>query len=192
MRPSHTYFSTSQTAQMLGLSVGTVQRMVSPGVLQAYTTQGGHRRILAYSVRQYCQAKGVPASAGRPANASLCIVHDASMPALIRQTLGQMDHLQLASHPLELAGLREDCAAFFIDAHVAWLDWAALQRPLQRAANARFIIYNSADLRPQQLQAVAQHALLYPGDITAELVTGVMLGLGAWSAPPTPALSQRH
>ena len=39
------YLSTTQAAQRLGLSVGTVQRMVESGVLQAYTTQGGHRRI---------------------------------------------------------------------------------------------------------------------------------------------------
>lgn len=80
MRPSHAYCSTSQTAQMLGLSVGTVQRMVAAGVLQAYSTQGGHRRILAASVRQYCQAKGMPAAQARQASASLCIVHDASLP----------------------------------------------------------------------------------------------------------------
>ena len=57
---SSSYLSTSQTAQMLGLSIGTVQRMVESGTLQAYTTQGGHRRILASSVRQYCETHGVP------------------------------------------------------------------------------------------------------------------------------------
>lgn len=192
MRPSHTYFSTSQTAQMLGLSVGTVQRMVSAGVLQAYTTQGGHRRILASSVRQYCQAKGVPMAETLHASASLCIVHDANMPTSVRQALGQMDHVLLVSHPLELAGLREDCAAFFMDAHVAWLDWADLQRPLSLAPDARFIVYNSADLSPPQHQAVTQYAQLYPGDISADLVTGVLLGMGAWSPPANTDLANRH
>lgn len=191
MRPSHTYYSTSQTAQMLGLSVGTVQRMVAAGVLQAYTTQGGHRRILAASVRQYCQAKGVPAAQARQASASLCIVHDATLHPSLRQTLGQLETVQLVSHPLELAGLREDCAAFFMDAHVAWLDWADLQRPLKLAPDARFIVYHSADLSPQQSLAMAAHAQLYPGDITAELVTGVLLGMGAWT-PPTTGPNQHH
>ena len=45
------YLSTTQAAQRLGLSVGTIQRMVQAGVLQAYTTLGGHRRILASSLR---------------------------------------------------------------------------------------------------------------------------------------------
>ena len=192
MRASTTYFSTSQTAQMLGLSVGTIQRMVASGVLQAYTTQGGHRRILASSVRQYCQVKGVPVAEPQPASAGLCIVHDASMPTPVQQALGQLAHVLLVSHPLELAGLREDCAAFFMDAHVSWLDWADLHRPLSLAPDARFIVYNSADLSPQQHQVVAQHAQLYPGNISADLVTGFLLGMGAWPQASHEALTQHH
>jgi len=183
MRTSHIYFSTSQTAQMLGLSVGTVQRMVASGVLQAYTTQGGHRRILASSVRQYCQVKGVPMSELLPATATLCVVHDAAMPANVHQALERAGHLLLVSHPLELAGLREDCAAFFLDAHVGWLDWNDLRRPLGMAAEARFIVYNSADLSPAQHQALASHAQLHPGDISADLVAGFLLGIQPLQPP---------
>lgn len=192
MRTSSTYFSTSQTAQMLGLSVGTIQRMVASGVLQAYTTQGGHRRILASSVRHYCQLQGVPVTAPSPSSAGLCIVHDASMPTPVQQSLSQLSHVLLVSHPLELTGLREECAAFFMDAHVAWLDWADLHRPLSLAPDARFIVYNSADLSPQQHQAVAQHVQLYPGNISADLVTGFLLGMGAWSQASHEALAQHH
>lgn len=91
--------------------------------------------------------------------------------------------MQLVSRPLELAGLREDCAAFFMDAHVAWLDWTDLQRPLKLAPDAHFIVHHSADLSPKQSLAMAVHAQLYPGDITAELVTGMQLGMGAWTPP---------
>lgn len=192
MRPSHTYFSTSQTAQMLGLSVGTIQRMVATGVLQAYTTQGGHRRILASSVRDYCQAKGVPMSDFLPVSAGLCVVHDASMPTPVQQALGQMGHVLLVSHPLELAGLREDCAAFFMDAHVGWLDWPDLRRPMGLAPDARFIVYNSADLSPAQHQAVALHAQLWPGDISADLVAGFLLGIRGWQPPLAADTSHHH
>lgn len=192
MRTSHSYFSTSQTAQMLGLSVGTVQRMVTSGVLQAYTTQGGHRRILASSVRQYCQAKGVPVADRQGIQPGLCVVHDASMPLLEQQALTQRGPVLLVSHPLELAGLREDCAAFFLDAHVTWLDWSDLQRPLSLAPDARFIVYNSADLPPALLAKVAQHAQLYPGNISADLVTGFLLGLGAWTGAQQEDPGQPH
>lgn len=191
MRPSSTYFSTSQTAQMLGLSVGTVQRMVAAGALQAYTTQGGHRRILASSVRQYCQIQGVPAAECGPAGAGVCIVHDPHMPAPLQQTLGHMGHVLLVSHPLELAGLQEECAAFFMDAHLSWLAWPALQRPRGLPQDARFIVYNSADLSAAQRETVARHAQLYPGDISAELVAGFLMGMHAGPSG-LPSLAQAH
>jgi excisionase family DNA binding protein len=40
---------------MLGLSVTTVQQLVERGVLQAWKTQGGHRRIAMDSVRQLAE-----------------------------------------------------------------------------------------------------------------------------------------
>jgi excisionase family DNA binding protein len=43
------YFSTSQAAKVLGLSVGTVQRMVQNGVFKAFVTHVGHRRIMSTS-----------------------------------------------------------------------------------------------------------------------------------------------
>lgn len=187
MRPTSSYFSTSQTAQMLGLSVGTVQRMVESGVLRAYTTQGGHRRILASSIRQYCEVKGVPNAGLLPTHLGVCIVHHPGMPPDVQQALRQMPHVLLVSHPLELAGLREAYAVFFMDAHVAWLDWPDLHRPQSLAPQARFIVYNSAELSPEQQQIVAQQALLHPGDISMDLVSGYLLGVSAWE-PPEPAV----
>lgn len=193
MRPSSPYFSTRQTAQMLGLSVGTVQRMVSSGLLQAYTTQGGHRRILASSVRQYCQTQGVPgAQSLGGSGAGVCIVHGADMPGTLQQTLGHLDHVLLVSHPLELAGLSEECAAFFIDAGVPWLDWPELQRPLGMARQARLIVYNSARLSDEQRSTVGRQALLFMGDISADLVTGFLLGLQTETPAELQAASPHH
>ena len=50
---SPAYFSTSEVAKVLSLSVGTVQRMVEHGVFKAFVTQGGHRRILASSLDEF-------------------------------------------------------------------------------------------------------------------------------------------
>jgi len=44
------FLSTRQAAQRLGVSLGTVQNMVENGVLDAWKTAGGHRRIPAASV----------------------------------------------------------------------------------------------------------------------------------------------
>ncbi len=193
MQASSPYFSTSQTAQMLGLSVGTIQRMVESGVLKAYTTQGGHRRILATSIRHYCERQGVPGTQLPLAKGGVCILHDHSMPMALQQALRQMPQVQLVSHPLDLAGLREDFAAFFMDAHVRWLDWPQLHRPEHGAWPARWIVYNSDDLPPEQQQAVARQALLCPSDISLELVTGFLLGIGALVPEPAqPPASTKH
>ena len=44
------YLSTRQAALRLGVSLGTVQNMVENGVLEAWKTAGGHRRIPVASV----------------------------------------------------------------------------------------------------------------------------------------------
>ena len=46
------YLSTRQSAKILQISLGTVQKMVEEGDLVAWKTRGGHRRILATSLNQ--------------------------------------------------------------------------------------------------------------------------------------------
>jgi len=45
-----TFISTREAATLLGVALGTVQRMVDTGELEAWTTSGGHRRISRDSV----------------------------------------------------------------------------------------------------------------------------------------------
>ena len=55
-QPSSTqedYCGTSYAAKLLGLSVGTIQNLVEKNELQAWKTQGGHRRISMQSIREY-------------------------------------------------------------------------------------------------------------------------------------------
>lgn len=47
------YCGTTYAAKLLGLSVGTVQSLVEKNELQAWKTQGGHRRISMQSIREY-------------------------------------------------------------------------------------------------------------------------------------------
>ena len=46
------YKSTRETAQILQVSLGTIQKMVETGELIAWKTRGGHRRILDLSINQ--------------------------------------------------------------------------------------------------------------------------------------------
>lgn len=47
------YYTTIETAKLLGVSVRTVQLWVENGSLEAWKTAGGHRRIEASSVNEY-------------------------------------------------------------------------------------------------------------------------------------------
>lgn len=71
------YCSTSQAAKMLGVSMGTVQQMVEDGVLEAWKTTGGHRRILQRSIRDFLGKRGggLPV-ANQDASLSLLIAED--------------------------------------------------------------------------------------------------------------------
>ncbi|WP_071466711.1 helix-turn-helix domain-containing protein [Polynucleobacter asymbioticus] len=51
------YLSTRQSAKILQVSLGTVQKMVELGELIAWKTRGGHRRILASSLEQQLQRR---------------------------------------------------------------------------------------------------------------------------------------
>lgn len=53
------YCGTFFAAKLLGLSVGTVQGLVEKNELQAWKTQGGHRRISMQSIREYQRKLGL-------------------------------------------------------------------------------------------------------------------------------------
>lgn len=70
------YCSTSEAAQRLGLSQGTVQQMLESGALEGWKTAGGHRRILRASVDAFlARAQAGPhPSAQRPGDELAIIV----------------------------------------------------------------------------------------------------------------------
>jgi len=46
------YLTTRQAAEMLGVAVSTVQQWTNEGLLSAWTTSGGHRRIVRSSIEK--------------------------------------------------------------------------------------------------------------------------------------------
>ena len=64
--------TTQQAAEILGISVSSVQQLVEAGVIEAWKTKGGHRRIPRQAVLDYKTAPqgGAVAGAGRAAAAA--------------------------------------------------------------------------------------------------------------------------
>ena len=86
------FCSTRDAAVLLGVSVKTVQLWVESGVLQAWKTPGGHRRVTKQSVRalllQRGQAVTVPAATTTPSRFTMLVVDDeATMRRLYELTV---------------------------------------------------------------------------------------------------------
>jgi excisionase family DNA binding protein len=60
------FCTTREAATLLGVSVGTVQLWVESGLLQAWKTAGGHRRVIRESVNQLLHKKPAPAPGQMP------------------------------------------------------------------------------------------------------------------------------
>ena len=173
---SPAYFSTSEVAKVLGLSVGTVQRMVEHGVFKAFVTQGGHRRILATSLDQFCQAQGFASPQAPHGSPLICILHASDQMTHALAQLSQWGDVRVITQPLDLMGMRRDIGALFIDARIAWVHQAPLHLQGTCAKDARIVVYNSDHLPASSALHEAEHLLTVPGDMSTDLVFGYLMG----------------
>lgn len=185
------YVSTSQAAKTLGLSVGTVQRMVQSGVFKAFVTHGGHRRILSDSVKAYCQDQGFsllhPLPDAHPGQPRVCVLHDSEHLSQALDTLTHWPHIKVMTHPLDLIEITHDVDAFFMDARIPWLHTSAVHLHNARMQQAHIVIYNSADLPDSSTLHQAAHLSLFGGDISTDLMEGYLL-----SPQHTPTSKHPH
>ncbi len=73
---SQEFYSTREAAVKLGLSLGTVQKMVEIGALSAWKTSGGHRRVLASWVEDYIRSRQSSPQVGGNQTLSILVVED--------------------------------------------------------------------------------------------------------------------
>jgi len=75
--------TTQEAAQILGISVTSVQQLVEAGVIDAWKTKGGHRRIPMAAVEAYKSHPNAPADGPpkiqRKATVSILVVEDNKM-----------------------------------------------------------------------------------------------------------------
>lgn len=170
-----TYISTSQAAQMLGLSVGTVQRMVQNGVFKAFVTHGGHRRILSESLNDYFKGQGFAQPLPPNTRPLVCILHDSEHLPLSLASLAQGDQIKVMTHPLDLIDIAQNVGVFFIDARIPWVHTSPLHLQNARMQNAHIVLYNSASLPANSALKQAKHLSLLESDISCDLVYGYLL-----------------
>ena len=74
MKIEKTFCTTREAADLLGVSVGTTQLWVESGLLAAWKTAGGHRRVMRDSVQNLLRVKTSPPPAVASASQRLKIV----------------------------------------------------------------------------------------------------------------------
>lgn len=167
------YLTTAEAAQQLGLSIGTVQNLVTRGELDAVVTVGGHRRIYVQSFEQYKKAHGyrepLPGK-------KICILHhgDDLDPVLVQNQ--EVDGLQLMAHPLALLAMGPEVGALFIDARHAWLSAApvALLDSLQKTYSV--FVYNCEHLGENSHFSGLQGIHLLKENVSTHFISGYSLG----------------
>jgi len=92
--------STKEAASLLGVSHRTVQLWVESGVLQAWKTAGGHRRILLTSVHRLVAQRNHAVTGGQPPPASPA----RSAPVGRRIVMADDDATLLRLYELEMSG----------------------------------------------------------------------------------------
>lgn len=81
--------TTQRAAELLGISVSSVQQLVEAGVIEAWKTKGGHRRIPLSAVQAYRAAASggaaAPSAAQAAATVAVLVVEDNPMQRALYQ-----------------------------------------------------------------------------------------------------------
>ncbi len=133
------YCGTTYAAKLLGLSVGTIQTLVEKNELQAWKTQGGHRRISMPSIRDYQRKHNmlVSQSEARESRIKVLLVEDDAVTReMLRDFCNRIDipvDCTAMSSGLEalidIASLRPD--VLIADLHMPGVDGFELLRTLR-------------------------------------------------------------
>lgn len=156
------FCTTREAATQLGVSVGTVQLWVESGLLQAWKTTGGHRRVLRASVESLLHKKPVqaappehsPEKPAPPQTLHILVVEDDSNLLLLYQA-----HIARWPMPTEISLFDNAMAALMqmgrggpdlliSDLHMAGMDGFAMLNVLNKApemANTTVVVVTGLD-----------------------------------------------
>ncbi|MBA5637611.1 response regulator [Duganella sp. LX20W] len=109
--------TTQQAAEILGISVSSVQQLVEAGVIEAWKTKGGHRRIPRHAVLAY---KSAPALAGGArTGAALAAVPAAARPL---GADGRVSIMVIEDNPMQRALYERQIDAWELPVHLTFCE----------------------------------------------------------------------
>lgn len=172
------YYTTKEAADILGLSIGTVQRLVERGLVKAFVTQGGHRRIWASSLNLYSIERGGSALETFNEDTQIYILHSSQHIHKELVKIEARSGVKVITNPLDLIGLSNQIFGVFVDVRIPWLESSPLQFQSRMNLSANIVAYNTHELPTDSPWRHDPQVTLLDGDISADLVEGYLLGTG--------------
>jgi excisionase family DNA binding protein len=173
MQIADDYLTTAEAARLLDLSVGTVQKMVTLGKLEAYYTQGGHRRILKKSLNNYMVSNGYIQIVDQK---FITVFHhgDDIDPLFANHKDGCT--VQMMDHPFDILSLNSNSEVILIDARLEWLKGMANDLCERLVRRFKIYIYNSRNLSEDDIKFSHRNLNFIEGEVNSNWLLGYLLG----------------
>ena len=183
------YCGTTYAARLLGLSVGTIQSLVEKNELQAWKTQGGHRRISMPSIREYQRRQGIPVTEAEVSHEQLRVLVVDDDPVIrelfqgiaARSTIA-MDMTVMSSGVealLDLASLEPD--VLIADLNMPGVDGFQVLRTLQNNPSlSRISALAMSSWTMQEIQArggLPEGVIFMPKPLNLEWLNGYLAAI---------------
>jgi excisionase family DNA binding protein len=166
------FLTTAEVARKLGLSIGSVQKCVDSGELQAMRTHGGHRRIAVESLTNFMANHGYSTTV--KGNAIGIFHHGHDLDPKI-QELNAGTEIRLMSHPMELLDMKGAVETIFLDARSPWLQSTPMSMLEDLCQKHQVFIYNASILTLNSKWRDLPSATMIQRAITLRFIEGFCL-----------------
>lgn len=197
------FCTTREAATILGVSVGTVQLWVESGVLQAWKTAGGHRRVMRDSVNSLLHKKPIeqPIVSAPMLDTSrlkvMVVEDDANLLRLYQANLSRWPmrpEVTLIDNAVSaLLTMGRDCPDLLVtDLHMQGMDGFSMLRVLRETpefAHTTIVVVTGLDAAEVELRGgVPANVEVLPKPIPFNRLLAIATGLvnqGRFQLPPT-------
>lgn len=169
------FMTTNEVANQLGLSVGTVQKMVEKGILDALITEGGHRRIYTESFKKYCTMKGITTQQENT-NKCFCVVGENFYNQKGNIMIGQGISIRFISDIFQIVRIKERLDSIFWDAEHYDDDHGYHKFINILALDHEILVYNAQVLNSETIAAFSPKIRMLFHPISTPVIDAYLYG----------------